>query len=87
MCVKQVGQCVKNLAAVCQSYDITLSEDTSASCRSSQRNARKTFNATSSFMMHMQKKKKERKYLKHILSKKLDGKSSGGALKKTKNEK
>lgn len=30
------------------------------------------------------KKKKERKYLKHILSKKLDGKSSGGALKKQK---
>lgn len=50
-----------NLAAVCQSCDITLSEDTSASCRPSQQNAHKTFNATSSFTMHMQKRKQPRK--------------------------
>lgn len=70
-----------NLVAVCQSCDITLTKDKNASCRPSQQNAHKTFNATSSFTMHMQKKRnpRKRKKIKYILYRKLEGKSSDEA--------
>lgn len=56
MCVKQEGQCITSLAAVCPAYGITVSEDTSDSCRSHQRSVHKTFDATLSCMT---KKKSE----------------------------
>lgn len=65
MCVKQEGQCITSLAAVCPACGITVSEDTSGSCRSHRRSVHKTFDATLSCMTE----KKWRKYLKRTSSK------------------